>query len=460
MSISESKYEAWLNRSNSERVVLVELYYSGGIEYIANRPYISKPGDSLPNQPFNDVLQSVSDVTTRIDGQLELGDIELVDDGSLSDWVDRKWRGHAVILRLGDASWSYDDFRIIARQINGGLSSYRRGQIVFDIYDQTALLDKPIQRPVLSATDDRPQPLILGQVIGALATQISTQSLLYKFSWLPVTSLVVRDGNGPEMSHTPDLVNGQFTLGAYTPRNVICDVTEPHATAISIINWVADHYGITVASGISLPSYTIGLRYDGEVSGRQILDDVCRSIGAKWQINLVGELAVQLLTVPDQAQPADVQIYADDIELDGIELTQTDEPLKSLAVNYARNYSPLSEVAGSINDADPVLADRLRKEWEVVKSEQSLAAYPLAIDQTIETNLVNKVDAEAERDRRLQIRGQRRDTWSLTAFITSTKAIVGASVEVHHPYVAGRIGRIISTRMSPISDRIEMEVWY
>ncbi len=460
MSISESQYEAWLNRSNSERVVLVELHHSNGVEYIANRPYISHPTDTLANQPFNDVLKDVADVTTRIDGQVELGDIELIDDGSLSGWVDRKWRGHEVVLRLGDASWSYDDFRIIARQINGGLSSYRRGQIVFDVYDQTALLDTPIQRPVLSETDDRPQPLILGQVIGAQATQISTQTLLYQFSWLPVTSLTVRDGNGPVMSHTPDLANGQFTLSAYTPRNVICEVTEPHTTAISIIQWVADHYNMTLANGISLPGYSLGLRYDGEVTGRQILDDVCRSLGAKWQIDLIGELTVQLLTVPDQGQPADVQIYADDIELDGIELINTDEPFTLLAVNYARNYSPMSEVAGSINDSDPALAKRLRTEWEVAKSEQSLPSYPLAIDQEIDTNLVNQADAEAERDRRLGIRNQRRDTWSLSAFITSTKAVVGASVEVHHPYVTGRIGRIISTRMSPISDRIELEVWY
>jgi len=460
MSISEAQYEAWLNRSNSERVVLVELHHSGGIEYIANRPYVSQPGDSMPNTPFNDVLKEVSDVTTRIDGVIELGDIELVDDGSLSGWVDRKWRGHSVVLRLGDADWSYDDFRIIARQINGGISSYRRGQIVFDIYDQTSLLDTPIQRPVMSVTDDRPQPVIFGQVIGALATQISTQSLLYQFSWLPVSSLTVRDGNGPEMSHTADLANGQFTLSAYTPRSVICEVTEPHTTALSIVKWVANHYGITVVSGITLPGYTLGLRYDGEVTGRQILDDVCRSIGAKWQINLIGELTVKQLVLPDQAQPAAVHIYADDIELDGIELTQTDEPFKSLAVSYARNYSPMTEVAGSINDTDPSLAKRLRKEWEVAKSEQSLPAYPLAIDQTIETNLVNQADAETERNRRLQIRSQRRDTWSITAFITSTKATVGASIDIHHPYLSGRIGRIISTRMSPISDRIEMEVWY
>jgi len=458
--ISDAQYEAWLNRSNAERVVLVELHYNDGIEYIANRPYVSQPADTLPNQPFNDVIKDVADVTTRIDGRVELGDIELVDDGTLAGWVDRKWRGHAVVLRLGDAAWSYDDFRIIARQINGGLSSYRRGQLVFDVYDQTALLDKPIQRPAMSATDDRPQPLILGEVIGAQATQISTQTLLYLFSWLPVTSLVVRDGNGPVMSHTPDLASGQFTLSAYTPRNVICEVTEQHTTAISIIQWVADHYSIPLASGIALPDYTLGLRYDGEVTGRQILDDVCRSLGAKWMINLVGELTVQLLTVPDQAQPADVEIFADDIELDGIELTQTDEPFKSLTVNFARNYSPMSEVAGSINDADPALAKRLRKEWEVVTSEQGVPGYPLAIEETIETHLVIADDAIEERNRRLGIRNQRRDTWSITAFLTTTKAIVGASVEVHHPYLSGRIGRIISTRMSPVSDRIEMEVWY
>ena len=459
MSITDSQYDAWLNRSDTERVVLVELHYSDGIEYIANRPYISHPTDTLPNQPFNDVLKAVSDVTTRIDGNLELGDIELVDDGSLSSWVDRPWRGHKVVMRLGNAGWSYDDFRIIARQINGGLSSYRRGQIVFDLYDQTALLDKPLQRP--NMTDDLPPPpVIFGQVIGAQATQISTQSLLYQFSWLPVSSLKVRDGNGPEMSHTPDLTNGKFTLSAYTPRNVICEVTEPHTTAISIAQWVADYYNIPLASGLSLPYFTLGLRYDGEVTGRQILDDVCHSIGAKWMINLAGELVIQRLLLPDQAVPPDVELYSDDIEHGQLELAQTEEPFKSLTVNYARNHSPINEVAGSIAQHDKVLEKRLRNEWLIKTDSRSLNSYPLALEETIETNLVNDIDVINELNRRLDIRNQRRDTWSITAFLTTTKAIVGASIQVHHPYLSGRIGRIVSTRMSPVSDRIEMEVWY
>jgi hypothetical protein len=456
--LTDAQYENWLARPGAQKIVLVELHYDGGIEHIANKPYISQPTDSLPNQPFNDVLQSVSDVSSRIDGSIELGDIELVDDGALSGWADRKWRGHSVVLRLGDASWSYDDFRVIARQINGGLSLYRRGQIVFDIYDQTALLDKPIQRPEMS--NGQPVPVIFGQVIGAIATRISTQTLLYQFSWLPVSSLTVRDGNGPVMSHVADLPNGQFTLDAYTPRNVICEVSEQHSTAISIIQWVADHYNITLATGVSLPDYTLGLRYDGEVTGRQILDDVCRALGAKWMITLAGELTVKQLFLPDQNQPADLHIFADDIELDQIELTQTDEPYKSLTVNYARNHSALSEVAGSINDTDPALADRLKKEWLVSKEEQVVTGYPLAVEESIDTALVDKANADAERDRRLLIRSQRRDTWSITAFITSTKAIVGASVEIYHPYVAGRIGRIVSTRMSPSDDRVELEVWY
>ncbi len=453
--ISDVEYQQWLRSASARRVLLVELSHSAGTEYVSNRPYISRPGDSLPNQPFDDLLAGVFDVTSRIDSALSLGDIELVDDGSLGAWRDYLWRGYPVVMRLGDAAWSYDDFRVIASQVNGGLRSISRGRLVMGIYDAAAALEVPLTtgRPEING---QPVPLVLGQVFGAQATRIDSQALNYRCSWLSVASLVVRDGNGPVMSHTADYANGGFALSAYTPRTVLCGVQEQHDTAQSIVEWVAGQYGLSLAA-MSLPGYRLGLRYEGEVTGRQILDDVCAAIGGHWSVNLAGQLQVQVMTLPVSA---DFTLTADDIVRDQIRLIRADEPWKSLELKYSRNHSPLSEVAGSINDSDPGLADRLREEWLSESVSQVLSGYPLAPDESRESVLVNAADAQSEAARRMAMRSERREVWELEVFMVWVGDIVGQSVSVDHPSLSGRIGRVISARMAPTRDRVTLEVWY
>lgn len=453
MPITDAEYAAWLRTPGEIRVLLADLYHADGVVYVASRPYVSKPTDSVPNRIYNDLLISAVDVTTRIDAALEVGDLELVDDGSISDWVNYHFRGYQVVMRIGSPSWSFDDFRVIARQISDGISSAERGSIKMSIYDAAAMLDTPVARDTLP--DGSVVPLIFGSVIGAEAVRVDSATLTYKVSQLPVSALTVRDGTGPVMSHTPDYGNGQFTLGVYTSRKVSCAVTESHETASEIIQWVADQYGITVAAGLALPTYTLGLRYSDDVTGRQILDDVCTSISSYWYINLLGELVVSRSSLP---VTADVTITADDIEYNKIQLTGIQTPLAQLMVRYGHNYNPMDEVAGSINDSDPALADRLRTEWLTVGGSNSVASYPLAAADEIETALQNKADAEAEVAHRLLMRSVRRDVWELTVFLTAESDLTGKSIAITHPRFNGRIGRIISVRKSPIAERLVIEV--
>lgn len=451
--ISDLEFERWAGMPNRQRVVLAELAHSAGVEYVASRPFISKPTDAHPNRPYNDLLQGELEIDQRIDSKLDLGVLDLVDDGSITHWQAYKWRGYAVTLRLGCPTWGLDDFRVIATQTNGGILEAGRGKIQLGIYDAAARLQREIARPVFP--DGQQVPLILGQVFNAPATRISASSLLYRVSWLPVTALIVKDGNGPVITHTGDYSNGGFTAAAYSPRTLMCEVFEPNNTPLKIAQWVASHYGLTLEITAPLPTYTLGFRYDGSATGAQILDDLCLAIGGHWHIDALGKLRVDVFK--EAAGLPEYIFYADDIEFSRIELTRTEEPLAQLTVNYQRNYMTIREVAGSINALD---AQRLRAEWLAVAGDNSLTDYPLAIDSKLDTGLQIKSQAETERDRRLSIKSKRRDIFTVTILRAGLSDIVGKTVRIEHPRTDGRLGRIISAKYSPLRDKVESEIWY
>jgi len=453
--ITDIEYQAWLQDPAATRVLLVDLQHADGWEYVASRPYITRPSDSAPNRIYRDLLIDAAGITVRLDAVPEVGDLLLVDDGSIASWVDRRWRGFSVILRLGDPAWSFDDFRVIARQRSAGILSASRGELRMGVHDATALLDVAVDRPLLP--NGQPTPLILGHVLGVSAVRISDAALQYRVSQLPLSALTVRDGTGPLLTHTPNLGAGEFLLASYTPRTLWCDATEPHLMPALIVQWVAGEYGISVADDVSLPEYEIGLYYTDVVTGRQILDDLCAAIGARWSINLLGELDVRVFDVPSVA---DLVLTADDIELGGVTLTATEEPVRQLVMKYAENKQPLTEVAGSIEDSAPALAERLRQQWLSESVVNSLPDYPLAAEQEVETALQSKANATAECQRRQAIRSQRRDIWELKVFLPPDAALVGKGIEVLHPRLSGRIGRIIRMSLNPIRETATIEVWY
>ncbi|ODC03239.1 hypothetical protein BFW38_06470 [Terasakiispira papahanaumokuakeensis] len=449
--MSDAQFDAWLSRPNAKRVVLAELSHSQGVEYVANRPYISHADDEAPHRVYDDVLQGAIEINQRIDSKLELGALELVDDGSIAHWVDYRWRGYDVLIKLGAPEWRLDDFRVVARQINDGVINARQGKIQLGLYDVTASLAHEIQRPELPS--GQLVPLILGQVVCAPATRVSTAELRYRVSWLPVTHMVVRDGNGPELSHAEQYDEGSFVADAYSPRSLMCDVIEPHDTPGKIVHWVAAHYGLSVAPH-DLPDYICGLRYDGPVTGAQILDDVCQAIGGHWQIDIMGRLRVTVFELPDAANAT--QFDDDDVEQGQIALVETQEPLRSLTLQYARNYNPITEIAGSV---DAVTASRLRDEFRSLADSRTLPEYPLAPDDTIETALQIEQDVASELGRRMALRAQRHDVWELKLVTAGLSDILGQSISVQCRGINGQCGRVISMRSSLLRERTTLEVW-
>lgn len=452
--MTDLDYDAWLDDLSAPRVLLCEMDYAGGTEYVSYYPYISKPSDSVPNRIYLDVLVEAVDIETRLDGLISFGDITLINDGEITHWLDRAWQGHAIRLYLGGPDWSLDDFRLYARGINGGISSAPDSEISFEMVDQSTLLDEPIDTGELP-DDAGPVPLALGSVYNAPAyrTDDGTQ-LEYKTSFLPCVSLTPKEGGSTTLDVTNHPSEGRFVLGAPVSLDLTVDIEEQHNTPALIAQWVAGEYGIPVGE-IELPSYAVGLYYSSEVTGRQVLDELCSGLGAYWYIDAFGELVVKQHVIP---LVPDVTITVDDIERDQIALTATEQPWASLTLCWGRNHSPLRQVAGVVEDDSPSGAARLKREWSESKATQPADDHPLAEDATRDSCIANATDAATERDRLMALRTVRSDTWEIQGFMPPVDA--GMTIEVLHPRVTGLIGRVTAVSRSPTRNETTLEVWF
>lgn len=450
--MTDAQFEAWLADLAAERIVLCELDHAGGTEYVASHPYISLPGDIDPNRVYDDRLAEAVDIETRVDGLTRFGEISLTDDGALSRWVQRAWQGHEIRLYLGGPDWSRNDFRLHARGINNGIASARRGELTFEMIDQSARLDEAIDTGSLP-DDAGPVPLALGSIYNAPAFRTSTTTLEYTASYLPCTALTPKDLGNDAVPFTGDLANGTFTLDNYTPSDLTVDIEEAHNTPVAIAQWVADRYGLSVSEA-TLPAYTVGLYYSGQVTGRQILDDLCAGLGAYWFLDPLNQLVVRQHVAPTAV---DLTLFADDIDDGQIELSEVRPPWKALTLRWGRNYAPLSQVAGTVQDNAPSEAVRLQREWSESTAAQAIADYPLAESVTRDSCIANAADAATERDRLLELRRVRHDVWSIDAYLAPVA--IGQGIGVEHERLAGVLGRVISVSRSPTRSLTTLEVW-
>jgi hypothetical protein len=462
--ITDEQYTAWLQNLDASRVLLVEATHSTGVEYFANAPFISTPDDTAPNRIYDDLLQDAVDIQIRLDGLFTLGEITVTNDGSLNDWIGYKWRGYSLVLLLGDPDWPLDDFRPVVNATNGGIINVEASQsgsfIRFGIYDSRAVFDAPISRTRLP--DNRPVPLAFGSPFNVRPALLDDPTHEYQVHDGAITSVTVRD-NGAVVSNTPDTGDGTFVLAARPQGNIGADLVTTTNTPAEIIEWVCDEYGVDFDSVAmaALPAYNVGLYYEGEVTGAQILDDVCKSIGAYWRRDALGEVQVVVLDGPEET--ADIVINEDDVVAKGLKLTGMEEPVKPVTLKYARNFAPAArDSLAGILDSSPAFAERLTKEWSQVTTDNALTGYPLAPVREYDTYLTETADAQDESDRRAALRETRRERWQLECYLTPAQIKVGQTVEITNPRFAfdeSRNAVVIAISFSLTTYRVTLEVW-
>jgi len=145
----------------------------------------------------------------------------------------------------------------------------------------------------------------------------------------------------------------------------------------------------------------VGVWVQGTEPRRQILDLLCRSIGAWCLPDALGVWQIGLLR-PPQGTPLDTWTEHDLVAIatgdPAIEV-----PAWKITVRYARNLTPLreSDIAPALTDPasadhDPELVAELREPWRrVVWQDDTIkAAWPTAREITVDTALVERADAQ------------------------------------------------------------------
>lgn len=438
--ITDAQYQRWLESPAENRVMLAELEHSNGTVQVADLPYLAPVADDLADPTYIDVLVDTVGISTRIDGLIEIGDITLRNDGELDEWLGYQFRGYSVRLLLGDMRWSRTDFRVVATAINAGIQSARRGRIVMRVTDSSAALDEPIATGELS-NGGGPVPLLLGRVFNVPATRDRTDTLHYRASYLPLVSVTARDiGNIVPM--TADLPGGGFTLDNRpgSGSQITAEVHERHDIPMSMLQWVANHYGYEIAPATSLPDVAVGYYSNGETSGRRILDALANSLGGAWFVDALGRIDMRVIDAPP-AEP-DAVISSDDVQDGRLELSEMLPPWSALTLMWGRNHAPLRSVAAPIDQDAPALAARYRGDWRESRAEQSLPDYPLADSEHIETLLQIESDVAAERERRLAYHATRREYYRLTTYLATHQLHQAVMIEV--PPLTGRVCRIVA----------------
>lgn len=450
--ITDAQYAAWLRHPNVDRVVLCELHHADGVEYVANKPYLSKPTDSAPNRIYDDLLAEANDIETRLDGQVSFGDITLIDSGELFGWFDRAWHGHDIRLYLGQGDWSLDDFRLLAVGRNNGITDATNGRLTFEMTDRSEDLEAVIETGELP-DDAGPVPLLLGKVFNVPTHRVSTQTLRYRVSYLPLIAVQPRD-NGVSVGHAKHLASGEFTLDNNTNGTITASAHEAHDTPSQVVSWVADHYGLEVAE-VAMPEITVGLYFDVETSGSEILERLCSGLGGYWFLDRLGRLVVRQLAQPS-GFTSEV-ITPDDMTYQGTTLETVDYPWRSLTYRWGENHATLSEVAGVVHDQDPNLAKRLQEPWRSLKTTLDQPRYPQALEEERDSVITERADAEEEARRLLALRSTRREIWGIDTFLPMLD--VGQVVEVDHPRMRGRPALVTAVSLTPGQGRSRIEVW-
>ena len=460
MTISAPQYQAWLADISQQRTLLVELDHATGTEYIANVAYVSLPTDTNANRIYDDVLKEAVDIESRLDGDFSLGEISIANDGSLNSWLDNKWAGHKIRLYLGDKDWSLDDFRLVALVVNGGINDVAPGIIRFAIRDSKALFDQPLQNTLLAS--GLPVPVALGQPFNVPPALTDDPTHQYQVNEGVVTSAVVRD-NGVVVGHTTDYSNGKYTLATRPQGNLGVDVVEPNNTAKALINWVCARVGMSADQTTlnALPTYPMGLYYDAETTAEQVLDEICAGLGAYWRVNASG--LVQCYQLVEPALTPDLMITADDVIEHGLSLVEYQQPIKTLTLNYNRNFAPVSRnsLAGML-DANPALAEQLSNPWQQVAATNTVTGYPLAEDQTIDSYIIGEANAQTECDRIAALRAVRREVWRVDCFLSPSQIQVGQTVQIINPrfgFSAGKNGLLLSVNRTYTRNRVTLELW-
>ena len=478
---SAADYHAWINANNTQPVVLIVAQHSAGTVYFGNLPFISGNGDTPANTVFDDYLIDEITIIDRLD-RGQNGDLLLVNDGSLDNWIDLKWVGYDLTVYYGDQSWSFDEIRTygqVLAGINAGISSPASDRLSFKFGDRREKL-----RQIVGSESS---PRIFGRVLNITPHLVDAATLRYKCNNILTSMDRIRD-NGVLLTRYTDYTlypdAGEFILlsppsGAITMDCRVSARTLPHIVAglcqmagvpfdaANLTAWpelnphrtgvAATLFGVTTTENRQA---TIGIYLDREETIESALNDLCASLGGAYRITGAGVL--QLFRIEAPAATVSLTLTADDIEERGMRMDTIEQPIKKLTFGWNKRWT-VQDIDGLAGSVSVTGREFYSEEYTEIEVSQSLDGYPEAREKVVDTLITGTTAAAAaEANRRLALRQVPRKQYRLTCYLTAYQAIIGETIRVIYPgfgFENGKNVRVIGIRRQLDERRMELTLW-
>ena len=262
MAITDAQYLDWLDDDNQQRVLLVEAkYYSGSeqTEYMATRGYITESGDTPASTDFDEIIRAVPNfrrsMNEAFNGKTKqsFGDIVIDNSGGVrDDWLERSWNGRDLIMKLGDPSWDFTDFRTIMSGSIAEITASSLDTLILKIRDKGVFLEKQLQETLFTTgpSNDKPLPVCYGEVynIGPILEDGATHK--YKMADGTISAISTVYDQGVSVATTDTLSTASFTLAAQPAGKITADILgleiasindDPAATNLTLRSEEADN---------------------------------------------------------------------------------------------------------------------------------------------------------------------------------------------------------------------------
>jgi len=492
--------------------------------YYATQGFATAPGDSPASTVFAArvaqpalLRRDIFDVGTT-GGASRVGYGELVlrnDDGALDAFNTYAIDGRRLTVRYADsASAAYP-----SAYATLFVGTMEQAEITLDtvrirVRDRQVLATAALQ-PTKYAGDNvlpagvegltsdlggKPKPVLRGACFNVSPLMVNTSKLIYQVNDGEVRDLAAVYDSGALLSR--DLAGdyadqaameltapgegewrlwpegGMFRLGSSAVGQLTCDVIEGLAptnrSAAALYQSILINAGVPTEqiAGADLTALdtanraTLGLYYTEETTNQTVFDDIARSVGAWWGVDVNGIWRIKRLEAPSGT--AVLELTADNI-VDGslrrVPLNDGGLPVFRVTVEGVTNYTV--QTTGLADNVSAPRRGRLAQSHQdgIATDLAVQTAYLLAPEMSVTSKLACLGAVQTEAARLLALYSVKRDRFEVTVNAdAATLAQIDLGVVVNITYArfnltAGKLFRVLGYQLDPTEGIASLTVW-
>jgi len=476
LAISDSDFRNWLQQLSNGRgnpVVLIEAKHHDGSS--VKTLYLSDSGYEDPTDIDAPNYKPVVLTEVVIDEVLDSSTISAIEIKNLDDaWRDYRFIGYDFHVYFGDKSWPRSDFRLQGYNKTADFTSPHPDKYRFEFDDLRSIyFDQLINGNGLGAAAGL--PFVFGRVFNFEPLRNGTNRFTYYTPNIiasPVeardngvvvtidTINIIADGTGDGLRIDVDLLSapsGRVTIdirpgvppAAWTSSSLKIMLTQMNAYI-----QIPVPLGSTVDTA---PTDDIGYAFYQYGSAREMLTEMCDSLGLNPRINNAGELDVIQITDGGTA----TRTVTDANVIGFMALDAREPPYKQLELGYRRNWAVqgTDTLAGSVSAANALLYSR---EHTYVKQTRTLTGYPFVKNAKVDTLIYESTDASDELDRRWNLRDVERQQWAFKGDATFIADDIADTITItHRDYglSAGADFVVLENRKNLTRRTCQLRVW-